>query len=377
MSRLAPLIVRLAARLLPAPAREWGRAMAAELAAIERPWPALGFALGCLAAALREAVRFQIMRVFGAVTEGDGTMGVSSGFGWRPRRLAGWCAAGAAGLGLAYMTLAGAPLRYPAVNLIALALGFGAVALLSRVGDVRRGLVDLMLAGVLLMTALWGLSAGGMTRWLAVGGVLLQPGLILLPILTLRFARNRDPLSTLAIALAALALALQPDRAMAGALAAGMAVLAVLRPERNALLAFAAAATGFAATMIRADPSAAMPFVDQVLATSFAVHPLAGMAAWTGAALLLVPAFAGLVRRDGDKLSLAVFGGLWFAVILAAVLGNYPTPFVGHGASPILGYVLSLLGLPGQARVAAAAQEDDDRPRAEPDSPQVFRAYPA
>lgn len=377
MSGLARLIVRLAARLLPGPARDWGRAMVAELAAIQGGWPALGFALGCLAAALREAVRFQIMRLSGAEAEGSGKMGISNGFAGRPRRLAGWCAAGATGLGLAYMMLAGAPLRYPAVNLVALALGVGAVALLSRVGDVRRGLVDLMLAGVLLMTALWGLSADGMTRWLAVGGVLLQPGLILLPVLALRYARNRDLLSTLAIALAAFALALQPDRAMAGALAAGMAVLVVFRPERNVLLALAAAAAGFAATLVRADPSAAAPYVDQILATSFAVHPLAGIAVWVGAALLLLPALAGLVRRGGDIMPQAVFGALWFAVILAAGLGNYPTPLVGYGASAILGYLLSTLGLPTQARAVATAPEGEDRHEAEADGPQAFEACPA
>ena len=104
--RAALLIVRLAARLLPAPLRDWGRAMAVEAGAIEGALPALGFAFGCLGCALREAARFHLLRRFGAASfEGAG---VPAGeermlkfWTGRPRLLAGLCAAGATGLGLA------------------------------------------------------------------------------------------------------------------------------------------------------------------------------------------------------------------------------------------------------------------------------------
>jgi hypothetical protein len=212
-----------------------------------------------------------------------------------------------------------------------------------------------------------GASAEGVTRWVPVGGVMLQPSLILLPILALRFARTRDALSTLALLIAALALALQPDRAMAGTLAAAMAMLAWLRPERNVLLALAAAGAGFAATLLRADPSAAMPYVDQVFFTSFAAHPLAGLAVAAGALLLLVPAAVGLAGDAAHRTTHALFGTIWLAVILAALLGNYPTPVVGYGGSAILGYLVSLLGLPPRAR--AGASDATIAGRAEPDAP--------
>ena len=272
----------------------------------------------------------------------------------RPRQLAALCAIAATLLGIAWMAMAGAPPRYLAVNGTALLLGLLAVAVLGRAGDVGRGIVNLMLAILLLLTALMGASAEGVTRWVPVGGVMLQPSLILLPILALRFARTRDALSTLALLIAALALALQPDRAMAGTLAAAMAVLALLRPERNVLIALAAAGAGFAATLLRADPSAAMPFVDQIFFSSFAVHSLAGLAVAAGAALLLVPAALGLAGDPEARVAHALFGTLWLAVILAALLGNYPTPLVGYGGSAILGYLVSLLGLPPGVRAATA-----------------------
>ena len=294
-------------------------------------------------------------------------MNVWTGANRRPRRLAILCALGATGLGFLYLAMAGAPPRYLAVNGAALALGLLAVASLGRVGDVRRGIVDLMLAALLLLTALTGVSADGMTRWVPISGVLLQPGLILLPILVLRFARSPDALPTLAVSLAALALALQPDRAMAGSLAAGLAALAMLRPGRNTFIALAGAGAAFAATLVRADPSAAVPYVDQIFASALALHPLAGLAVWTGAALMLVPALAGLGAPAGQRAPHAVFGALWLAILLAALLGNYPTPLVGYGASAILGYLLSAWGLPplmqgtavGQGQAARATPDQD------------------
>ena len=68
------------------------------------------------------------------------------------------------------------------------------------------------------------------SRWISIGEVSLQPGLFLLPLLTLAFVRSQDGASLLGILIAALAVALQPDRAMAGALVAGMAALGELTP---------------------------------------------------------------------------------------------------------------------------------------------------
>lgn len=345
---LAAAIVGLASLILPSRRRDWGRAMIAELGAIERPGPALAFALGCLAGAFRQAPSLHPLH---PDREGSSVMDQESR---NPRRLAALCAIAATGLGLFYLAAAGAPLRYLAVNAAALAIGLLAIGVVAEAGKLSRiggGVVAVALACLILLTALFGISAGGVTRWLSAGGILLQPGLVLVPVIALGFARSRGAGPLLAVLIAALALALQPDRAMAGALAAGMAALALARPERTALVALGAALAAFAATLAQADASPAMPFVDQVLYSSFGVHPLAGLAVLAGAALLLAPAIAGLIRDPEHRPSYAVFGAAWLAVILAAALGNYPTPFVGYGGSAILGYLLSLLGLPPRAAV--------------------------
>jgi hypothetical protein len=346
--KLAEMIVRLAAVVLPTRSRDWGRAMAEELAAIERPGAALSFALGCLTGALRHSLTSGFSA--NPPLEGTSLMPQPIESLRHPRRLAGLCAIGATGLGLAWMTAAGAPSSYLAINAAALAIGLLAVGASSEAGRLWRvpggGGLAVGLASLLLLTALFGVSADGATRWVSIGGTALQPALILIPVVALTFARARDSASLAAVLIAAVALALQPDRAMAGALAAGMAALALARPERQVLVALGASLAAFAVTLARPDSSPAVPFVDQVYFSAFAIHPLAGLAVVGGAALMLVPAITGFVLHHPHRATFAVFGAVWLGVILAAALGNYPTPLVGYGGSAILGYLISLIGLP-------------------------------
>lgn len=289
----------------------------------------------------------------------------------RPMMLGVFCAIAATTAGLIYLTVAGAPLAYLIVNVGALVFGFIMLAALSmaRTRDhLNVGAVNLTLGLVLLAVALWGSSADGVTRWVSAGGLSIQPGLIVVPLMAVLFARSRDRLSLLGIAIAAAALALQPDRATAGALAAGLAVLTFIRPERNTALAAGASAIGFAVTVARPDPSPAVPYVDQILHTALAVHPVAGLAVLGGSVLLMVPALA--ARRAGaeDQSAYSVFGTLWAGLVVAAALGNYPTPLVGYGGSAIIGYVVSLMAFGSRPTVvaghepSAAAKEGGEPP---------------
>jgi hypothetical protein len=156
----------------------------------------------------------------------------------------------------------------------------------------------------------------------------------------------------------ALALALQPDRAMAGALLAGLAALALTVRDRRVVLALAAAVTGFAVTLARPDTLPPTAFVEQVYAGAFGFSALAGLAIVAGSALLLLPLLA------LNRTAALVFAATWLAILAASVLGNYPTPLLGYGGSGILGYLLCLAALPRQARHAgssASAGADEDR----------------
>jgi cell division protein FtsW (lipid II flippase) len=280
-----------------------------------------------------------------------------------PRALGVACAATATGLGLLYMAAAGAPTLYFAVNALSLVLGLALFAVLPSTGLASRlsGGVLVALGSLLLATALFGVSVEGASRWIHIAGLSLQISLVVLPAMLVAFARGRGLLATVGMILAAVALALQPDRAMAGVLAAALAVLALYRPDRWVVSTLAVAVAGFATTLTRPDSLPAVPYVDQILYTSFQVHMLAGLAVVGGALLLIVPAIAGQWMDPGNREVHAVFGMVWLGVVVAAALGNYPTPLVGYGGSAVLGYALSLSFVPGRARsvgVVGARAED-------------------
>jgi hypothetical protein len=353
MSQLPIMIARFASNLLSARDRDWGRAMVAETASLERG-PAFRFALGCLSAAL-------LIRLSHLIAKRDHPMTIDPIR--QPRRFAILCAAGAILLGFAYMAAAGAPMRYFAVNAGAFVLGLVAVAAMAgaRLGPVIIGLFAVATAGILLSVSLVGVSADGVSRWVRVGGVLVQPSLILVPVLVLGFVSLRSFLPALALVVAALALALAPDRAMAGALVAGLAIVAATRRGWLEIATLASALVALAATLMRPDPSPPVAFVDQILFSAFAVHPAAGLAVWGGVFLLILPALVGFRRDPDNRLSYAVLGAIWLAAVAAAALGNYPTPLVGYGGSAILGYLIGVIGLPPRRGLAVV------------DSPQALR----
>lgn len=272
----------------------------------------------------------------------------------RPRLLGALCAITATLLGLTYMTFAAAPVLLLLINAGALAIGFLlAFGLLATVrADANLAGPIILSAGIILgATALLGLPVEGASRWIAIGGLFVQTSLIVLPLAAISLIRARGIAAKSGILLIIAALALQPDRAMAGAFFSALLVCAWFRRENIPLAVSAGAA--FAVTLMRPDRLPAMPYVDQIYYTSFSVHPLAGLAVAGGALILLVPALCGLRSNREETPTYAVFGATWLVIAAAAALGNYPTPVVGYGGSAIVGYVLSALLLPRLARPMA------------------------
>jgi hypothetical protein len=330
---LADFACRAVQATLPPASQSWGWAVRCETAAIPDDTQALLFALNSARGLMPRAVASRLLHPSAALI-------------------------GAVALGVVYMTIADAPTQYLGMNVAALLIGLAMLALLGRAGASGRTCGNrtiAAMAGALLATPLLGDQVDGIGRWVSLGGVSVQPSLILLPLMLVAFARERNRVSTMGILAAAAALAIQPDRAMAGMLVAGLAVLMLMRPDRLVISAFAASVGGFAVTLARADALPAAPYVDDVLCSAFGVHWAAGAAALAGSTLLLVPAITGWHRDLENRSTYAVFGAAWLAIIMAAALGNYPTPIVGYGGSAIIGYALCLLALPTPASDPAGA----------------------
>ncbi len=365
LHHVARALLWLAGLILPPPLRHWGRAMRHELDVAGGGGAACRFALGCLGSAVRAAADYHAEALTrGTAVTGMGMMRGSNDMMNEPRQLVFASATGATLIGLAQLALAGAPLRYLAINAAALVIGValvGIVTIVARAGRAAHLVAAIAPGLVLLATSQIGVSIDGATRWISIAGIQVQTSMVLMPALAIHFAATRDRWAALGVVLAAAGLALQPDRAMAGALAAGMVALALalVRRERVVLAAAAAALAGFAVALVQPDRLPAVRHVEQVLFSSFAVHPLAGVAVLLAMVLMIAPAWIGYRRDRAAAAPWLVFGVVWLGVILAAALGNYPTPLVGYGGSAIIGYVLSLAALPRRAARAGSTRHDD------------------
>lgn len=360
---MAKFICQVIQTILPPSLHSWGQAIQYETEGVSDDRKALLFALDCLIGLVPRVAAARAVRAFDLLIEnsalfsgGSVIMTTCDALIDRPRTLGIVCSIGAVGLGIAYMAVADAPSRYLMINFGALAIGLTLLLLLGRIkveAQQFSGVSFLAMAGALLATALFGSEAGGATRWFSLGGLSIQPSLILLPVLMVAFSQTSKMVATLGIVVAAVAIALQPDRAMAGVLMVGLAILVIRRRDWPVATALCASIAAFCVALIQADTLPAVPYVDQILYTSFDIHPVAGLAVVGGSFLLLVPAIVGWARDPESRTIYAVFAAVWSAVILAAALGNYPTPIVGYGGSAIIGYALSLLALPRQVQAQA------------------------
>lgn len=268
-------------------------------------------------------------------------------------------AAVAVGIGLIVLAWLGAPRSYLILNATGLAagalLGAGLLAWPQLPG---RGLGAAALAGgaAVLLTAFFGVPLEGVRRWVRAGPLLLHVGVIALPFLLAAAARRSGPLSMLAAGLALLGAALQADAAIATAMAAGLLTVAALRPSPTAWLLSGLSVAAAAWAWTRPDPLPAVTLVEGILPLAFHHSAPAGLVASLGLALP-VAALVALGLGDPTRRVMALTLAAGFAgVVVAALTGNYPTPLLGFGLSPILCYVLGWSLLAGSGRDPGRAQ---------------------
>lgn len=256
-------------------------------------------------------------------------------------------------VGLLAIKLAGAPMSALAVQSAALLLG-GLIAVGLAFNPWRPGpkgaatLIGVTLA--LLFATLGETGSEGVHRWIAVGPVILQPASIVLPFVVwaVAVARTNWWGGTLTGAFA-LVLGIQPDAASATALLLALSALAFVQGRVTAqdvtALLMALAATVWAWT--RADPLPAVAYVERVVPTAFAANPVLGVVAAVGLILLPAPfllrAIAAKAQGRTEDFAIALaLSGVWIGLVLANLVGNYPAPVVGYGASLVIGWLASL-----------------------------------
>lgn len=261
-------------------------------------------------------------------------------------------------LGLGIMALHGASRNMILINSVALALGFvsghwGGRALVSAAQKRPHVFASVIL--VLMSLTFFDAGFDGVHRWFRVGPLRLHPAAMSIPLLLwilVVLLEKKRLSSALLIFSGAMALHVaQPDAGQATALAAGGLVLAAIIDEsigiRIALAGMGLVGAGF--SWMRPDPLAPVPMVEDIVSVAFAMNRGLGIAAVL--ALTLLPLSAVLFGRQFKPRSMpTIYGFVLGAYLLASIVvvgvGEFPTPVLGFGASPILGAIwgLALLG---------------------------------
>lgn len=246
-------------------------------------------------------------------------------------------------VGLAGLLHLGAPLHLLIINASAAVVGMILAILLHRSTWWPDWIAASALLLVLAAPLLIGPEVDGVRRWLALGPLRLHAGMAVVPALTVIAATLSSRQALLALALAGLVAALQPDLATALVLwVATVAIAVAQRHDPIRWLALLPTGAAILRCLVYRDTLAPVPFVEGLWSDAAASAPLL-LAAMLGSLLLLVtaPLYRWSVMEREQRAGAAAFSAVVLGYMLASVIGAYPVPLFGGGAAPIIGMMLA------------------------------------
>lgn len=262
-----------------------------------------------------------------------------------PRFLLFWAAAPAVVLSVWLLHLAEAPRSMQTLQVVMVSVAAAAFVVLVSTRRVRpTGDIQWFALAVALslFIPLLADSRDGPERWLVLGSARLYVAPIVLPlVLLLLGAPLRAPaIYAASVAVAATALALQPDASQLSAFALAMLVL-LAASSAHLLLRWALLAVLLCGAVVawrQPDPLAPVRYVEGVFNLAAEISPFALLAALISAALpVMAFAWVARVTRSSGTFAVAVYYTSLFAL---SPLQTTPVPLLGFGAGPVLGYFL-------------------------------------
>lgn len=240
--------------------------------------------------------------------------------------------------GIGWMAVADAPVRLVVVNAAALVIAIllGVFGLRLRDERVRTALSAIFVA-LLFLPLVTGPHLDGVSRWIALGPLNLHSGMLFVPAIAMFSARGGTSGAGL-LGIAALAAFLQPDPATGIAIACAASALFLSDRRRWPMAAVAIVALIGSAILATRDALAPVAFVEYVIVDA------APTSVWIAACLAASLVLFGWSLFRTPHMHAAerdALGGALLGFVAMALVLPYPTPLVGYGAAPILGYGLA------------------------------------
>ena len=248
--------------------------------------------------------------------------------------------------GLLVFRFFGAPNSYLLVNAGAFILGTVAL-MFVRAPTGGKAVHWIASAALALMAAplVMGHELDGIRRWIALGPVALNTGLVAVPVLAVVCARG-GPVGVLTFACATLILTLQPDAAALLALSlAGLTMAAVGKDWRFGLIGLLCL-VGAVVRHTNGVPDP-VPFVEGVVHMVWSRSLLSGLALLVALAVPVAALWRGSLL---DRRAAIVLAASYAGFCLASLTNDYPLPLTGYGASAIIGFLLALALVPARSK---------------------------
>ena len=233
-----------------------------------------------------------------------------------------------------------APAHYAWVNIAAFLVGLLAIHFGRPAGSLESArMLGAIAITILALPLITGPELDGVSRWLPLGLLTLNSGLLVIPVLTLMALRD-DKLGWTFLAAAFLITSLQPDAAAVLALAAAAGAWTWVHATRWGL-AVAGAAIGVGGFLLEQPSPAPAPFVEYLAPMLW--HEMGVPTQAIGLVVLLLAPLFYLLRSEGaltsDRRAIALVYG---AFLGSSFLAPYPVPLAGYGASAIIGLMAAL-----------------------------------
>ncbi|MEP3051427.1 MAG: hypothetical protein ABJP48_00415 [Erythrobacter sp.] len=239
--------------------------------------------------------------------------------------------------GLAYLTWFGAPSSFIIINAGTLALGLLWIALAPQSPVLSSRVLAVFLLALMALPLFTGPHLNGVARWIPFGPFSLHSGMAIVPLLVCIAAANRDYAPPILLGGVFITL-IQPDAASAFALMlASVGLYFAWRDWKPGVVAIIAFIAGLLAAVRGELP--AQPYVEHVIANLMLESPFAALGLL---AIVVASFFAMLFITSQPAVIRFALAGSFAGFTFTALITNYPTPLIGFGPAPILGYALAL-----------------------------------